>query len=148
MIIIQKKKLRKITHMRRKWEYLFRIYWYWKTTIKKTVELVFNEIKKNIWRYHYLPMCTKNIDDMINSSCLTECGRLNFIVMGQFLPFHSPKNLKNQNFENNEKNCWRYHHFTNVSLKPQSYDVMVPEIQSETDRFFCYFGSFFALLLL
>ena len=64
-------------------------------------------------------MSTKNIDGMINSSCLTECGRLNLVVMGQFLLFNSPKNLKNQNFENNEKHCGRYHHFTNVSLKPK-----------------------------
>ena len=41
-------------------------------------------------------MCTKNFDKMI------------------------PKNQNNQNFEKNEKNDWRYHHFTNVQQKPQS----------------------------
>ena len=33
------------------------------------------------------------------------------------------KNLKNQNFEKMKKNCWRYHHFTHVYQKPQSYEV-------------------------
>ena len=35
------------------------------------------------------------------------------------------KNLKNQNFEKKKKkkNCWRYHHFTHMCQKPQSYEV-------------------------
>ena len=33
------------------------------------------------------------------------------------------KNPKNQNFEKMKKNCWRYHHFTHVYQKPQSYEV-------------------------
>ena len=33
------------------------------------------------------------------------------------------KNPKNQNFEKMKKNYWRYHHFTHVYQKPQSYEV-------------------------
>ena len=35
------------------------------------------------------------------------------------------KNLKKQNFEKKKKkkNCWRYHHFTHMCQKPQSYEV-------------------------
>ena len=33
------------------------------------------------------------------------------------------KNPKNQNFEKMKKNCWKYHHFTHVHQKPQSYAV-------------------------
>ena len=42
-----------------------------------------------------------------------------------------------------KKNCWRYHHFTYVNQKPQSWGT-VPDIQSE-NFFFCHFGPFFAL---
>ena len=75
-----------------------------------------------------------------------------------------------------EKKTWRYYHFTHVYHKWQSYDEwflrygmqwtvdfwqffcpfftlttqriwsMIPEIWSATDRTFCHFGSFFALL--
>ena len=44
--------------------------------------------------------------------------------------------LKNEN-----KNCWRYHHFTDVYQKPQSQGTVL-DIPSETE-FFCHFGSFF-----
>ena len=40
-----------------------------------------------------------------------------------FYPFTPPKNHKNQNFEKNEKNCLRYHHFTHVQQKLLSYDA-------------------------
>ena len=49
--------------------------------------------------------------------------------MGHTSEFHfgiywwTLKNLKNQNFEKMKKNCWRYHHFTHVYQKPQSYKV-------------------------
>ena len=43
-----------------------------------------------------------------------------------------------------KKNCWRYHHFTLVYQKPQSYEVQ--SWNTELDRIVCHFGSFFALL--
>ena len=33
------------------------------------------------------------------------------------------ENSKNQNFQKIKKNCWRYHYFTHVYQKPQSYKV-------------------------
>ena len=39
-----------------------------------------------------------------------------------FLPFCPSIDPENQNFEKNEKNTWRYYHFTNVYHKWQSYD--------------------------
>ena len=56
------------------------------------------------------------------------------------------KNLKNQIFEKTKKNCWRYHHFTNVYQKPQSYKVQF--LRYGVRQFFCHFGAFFALYLL
>ena len=51
-------------------------------------------------------MCTKSFNDMIYNFWDMECGRLQLLIMNHFLPF-----------------CWRYHHFTNVYQKPQSYEV-------------------------
>ena len=42
---------------------------------------------------------------------------------GLFLPFYPSNSPKNQHFQKNEKNYWRYHHFTHVHLKLWSYDV-------------------------
>ena len=39
------------------------------------------------------------------------------VILDCFLPFYPPNNPKNQNFEKNEKNTWRYHHFTQVKQK-------------------------------
>ena len=48
-----------------------------------------------------------------------------FLILNHFLPFNPTplilNNPKNQNFEKNEKNPWRYHHFTQVYHKWQSY---------------------------
>ena len=37
-------------------------------------------------------------------------------------------------FWKNEKNCWRYHHFTHVYQKPQSYEVQF--LRYEVTQFF------------
>ena len=53
--------------------------------------------------------------------------------------FEKPEKL---DFWKNEKNCWRYHHFTIVYQKTQSYEVqLVPEIWSEIE-FFAILGHF------
>ena len=44
-------------------------------------------------------------------------------------------------FWKNATNCWRYHHFTHVYQKSQSW-CTVPE--THLDRMFCHFGPFFA----
>ena len=54
----------------------------------------FKKIKKNTCRYHY-----QNLDDMIYSSWDIEQNKLKLLILGHFLPFYPPKNLKNQNFE-------------------------------------------------
>ena len=58
----------------------------------------------------------------------------------------SLKKPKNQNFEKTKKNCWRYHHFTHVYQKPQSYEVQF--LRYRVRQFFlCHFRPFFALYL-
>ena len=55
------------------------------------------------------------------------------------------KNPKRQTFEKNEKNCWRYHHFTHVYQKHNH--MRYSSWDTEWERIFCHFGPFFALLL-
>ena len=63
--------------------------------------------------------------------------------MGNFLPFYPfSENPKNQNFENNENNCWRYHHFTHVYQKPQLYEVQFPRYRVSQTKKFIILGHF------
>ena len=83
---------------------------------------------------------------MIYSSCDTECDRLKLIIMAHFLPFYPPlKSKKNQNFEKMKKNCWRYHHFTQVYQKPQSYEVQFLRYGVRQTEFFVILGHFLPL---
>ena len=52
--------------------------------------------------------------------CETETGNY-----GSYFALLSPhhKNQTKSKFWENEKECWRYHHFTHVHQKPQSYEV-------------------------
>ena len=67
--------------------------------------------------YHY-----QNLDDMIYSSWDKEQNKLKLVILGHFLPFIplKPSKIKILKYE---KICWRYHHFTHVHQKSQSYDV-------------------------
>ena len=61
---------------------------------------------------------------MMHGSWDIECDRqIFFVILEHFLAFYPPSNPKNQNFEKNEKNAWRYYHFTQVYHKWQSYGV-------------------------
>ena len=46
-----------------------------------------------------LNLWTKNPNDMICSVWNLQRDRLKLVILGHFLPFYSPKNPKNQNFE-------------------------------------------------
>ena len=61
------------------------------------------------------------------------------------MPFYPPKNPKNQNFEK-WKNLLKISSFYTCAPKITIIWCTVPEIRSETDRIFCHFGPFFALL--
>ena len=101
-----------------------------KWTNKKQIILIFTvlhlkkKIMKNTCRYHY-----QNLHDRIYS-------------FGSFFALKTPriKILKN------EKICWRYHHFTHVHQKSQSYDVQFLRYGVRLTKMFCHFERFFALL--
>ena len=78
--------------------------------------------EKSIWRYyHFTHVCHINDNHMI--------------YFGPFLPFHPTNKLKNQNFEKMKKTL-RYHHFTLVYNKWQSYDVQLLRYGAQQIEFF------------
>ena len=68
-----------------------------------------------------------------------------FCHFGPFLPFDPPNNPKYQNFEKMETHLEILSFYTCVSQMMIIW-CMVPEILSTTDRIFCHFRLFFALL--
>ena len=62
-----------------------------------------------------------------------------------FLPFYLPNNPKNQNFGKLKKTLGDIIILQMCTINNNQM-IVVPEILSVTDRFFCYFGSLFALL--
>ena len=81
---------------------------------------------------------------MICSSWDIEQNILKLAILDFLCPFISLKIPKIKILKN-EKICWRYYHFTHVYQKSQSYDVWFLGYVV-TDRIFCHFGPFFALL--
>ena len=73
------------------------------------------------------------------SSWEIEQNTLSLVILGHFLPFYPLKNPKNQNFEKWKK-------LLEISSFYTIIWCTVPEIWSETDRIFCHFGPFSALL--
>ena len=66
---------------------------------------------------------------------------LKMVTLGHFLPFLPPKKPKNQILKN-ENICWRYHHFTQVYQKLQSYDVRFLRYGVRQTEFFVILGHF------
>ena len=131
-------------------ELLFGIYWWtWKTTIKKMLKWtnkncknfnIYSVAKKTPGDIIILHLCTKNLD-MIYGSWYRVWPTDNGNYESLFALLHPL--LKTQKIKR-KNNCWRYHHFTKVYQKPQSYEVWLRH--NETDKKFCYLGPFFTLL--
>ena len=73
---------------------------------------------------------------LIRSTWSTEIG--SFRSSFALLPHKNPK-IK---ILKNEKICWRYHHFTHVYQKPQSYDVWFLRFGVRQAEFFVILGHF------
>ena len=76
-------------------------------------------LRKNTWRYYYFTHVyqkwqSHDVWFLRYRAQPTEF----FVILNHFIPFYP----KNQNFEKNEKNTWRYYYFTQVWHKWQSYD--------------------------
>ena len=96
--------------------------------------------KKNNCRYHY-----QNLDDMIYmiySSWDIEQNILILIIsISVCFPFYPHKNPKIKILKN-EKICWRYHHFTHVYQKSQSYCVQLMRYGVKQAEFFVILDHF------
>ena len=68
------------------------------------------------------------------------------VILGHFLPFDPPNNLKNQSFEKTKKQHLKILLFYTCIPQMMIIWCLVPEIWSTTDRIYCHFGLFFALL--
>ena len=86
-----------------------------------------------------LHRCNLN-DNHMHGSWDIERDRQNFL---SFCPL--PLTTWTINILKNEKNIWRYHHFTHLYHKWQSYEVWFLSYQAWQTRIFCHFGLFFAL---
>ena len=81
--------------------------------------------KRNPENIIILYKSTKNAIHMMYGSWDKKHNRENFLpFLGQFLPFYLTNNPKNQNFQKNEKNPWRNHHFIHVHQKSWSYVIL------------------------
>ena len=155
--------IQKITYMWRKWGAtqnfcLTSIYELEKQLLKKLLNWAYKKCKNfNIYMLKKkekrkttediinLHLCTYNLDDMICSSWDIKCDRLNLVITGHFLPFPPLITWKTRILKKLKK--WlEISSFYTCVLKTMIIRSTVPEIQSETDRIFCHFGPFFALL--
>ena len=82
---------------------------------------------------------------MIYSSWYMERGRLKLPNLGHILPFYPLKTRKIKILKK-WKNLLEISSFYTCVPKIMIIWCTVPEIRSETDRIFCHFGLFFALL--
>ena len=90
-----------------------------------------------------LHMCTINDNHMMyGSSDMERNGHTFLSFCTVFCPF-IPEQLRKSKFWKNERNTWRYYHFTNVYHKWQSYK-MVPERWSSTNNLFSFLVVFFS----
>ena len=111
----------------------------------------FEKIKKLPRNIIILHLCATNDDHMMYDFWDMECYRQNFFSFWTlFCPFSPPSpTLTTQRIKilkNWKKTLLRYHHFTQVHHKWQSYDVWFLRYQLQQTDFFCHLGAFFALL--
>ena len=106
---------------------------------------IWNKCKNKIWRYYpithlYHKWRSYDVWFLRYKAQQTEF----FVILGHFLPFDPPNNLKNQNFEKMKKILKILSFYICI---PQMMIIwcLVPEIWSTTGKFFCHFGLFFAL---
>ena len=100
--------------------------------------------KPNWWADNSLYFSRSSNKELKMTHMWIRCGTPKNPLFGIY--WWTLRNPKNKNFEKMKTNCWRYHYFTHVYQKPQSYEVQI--LRNEVSQFFfCYFGWVFALYL-
>ena len=78
---------------------------------------------------------------MIYSSWDVKQNILKLIISGHLLSFYPHKNSKIK-ILNTEKIYWRYHHFTHVYQKSQSYEVQFLRYKWDRENFLSFWANF------
>ena len=99
-----------------------------------------NDNKKSTWRHHYFTPVYET--SWWYDLFLRYRVRLKFVIMGPFLPFYLPLKIKKIRHLEIQKKCWRYHHFTNLYWKPQSYEVWFLRYRVTQTELFVILGQF------
>ena len=89
-------------------------------------------------------MCTKNHNHIRHGFC-DRVRQTDFVLLGHFLPFYSPNNPENQNFEK-IKNAYEDVIILYMCTKNDDHMVYASWDMGATHTIFCHFGSFFAIL--
>ena len=84
----------------------------------------FEKLKKTPGDIITLHKCTKNHDHMLYCSLDMMHNKCNCFYFGLFFALLPPLQPKKSKFNSNEKNPWRYHHFTIVHQKLWSYAIL------------------------
>ena len=106
----------------------------------------FEKNEKNPRDLIILQMCTLNSNHMMYYSGDNDCSEQTFDILGHFLPIHSPRNLKNENFQK-MKNISEDIIILHKCTKDHVICYTVPEIRCMTDVILIfYFGLIFAIL--
>ena len=108
-------------------------------------KLKFGKTEKNSWRYYhfkheYHKWKSYGVWFLRYGAQQTEF----FLILDHFLHFYT--SLRNNPEMQNEKNTWRYHHFTQVYHKWQSHDIWFLRYEVHQTEFFCHLGPFFKKL--
>ena len=99
--------------------------------------------EKNYWRYHHF----KHEYHEWKSWCMIpEIWSTTDIIFsfGPFFALLHPLTNQRIKFWKKEKNTWRYHHFTQVHHKWQSYDIWFLKYEVHQTEFFCHLGPYFS----
>ena len=106
----------------------------------------FEQIKKAPKDIIIVDLCTTIDNHMMYGFRDIEHNRHNLLL---FLPIFCPfPRLTTQRIKilKKWKSSWRFHHFTQVHHKWQSYDIWFLRYEVQQTEYFCCIGPFFALL--
>ena len=98
--------------------------------------------KPNWWADNSLYFSRSSNKELKMTHMWIRCGTPKNPLFGIY--WWTLRNPKNKNFEKMKTNCWRYHYFTHVYQKPQSYEVQI--LRNEVSQFFLLFWVSFCPL--
>ena len=93
--------------------------WHLLMNSEKPEKSEFWENEKNCWKYHHFTRVPKTT---IIWNTVPEI-QSETVILSYFLPFYPPLTTQKIKLLKNEKQSWRYYHFTHAYHKWKSYDV-------------------------